>query len=172
MEPLNLPTRDDTCENMNFAFVADDAFALIENILEPFPMRNVTLNQRIFNDRLSRACRVVEKAFWILANRFHLFLTSINMSMHKIDIIVPCCCVLHNYLRQHSPAYITPPPRDPKTITLPSGSGIGGQESMEEVLTTLSSGHPRLPTLNARKCRLDYLNYFSRIGAVPWQSDM
>ncbi|XP_077306302.1 uncharacterized protein LOC143925721 [Lithobates pipiens] len=168
---LNLPTRDDTFENMNFVFVADDAFALSENVLKPFPMRNLTPDQRIFNYRLSRARRVVENAFGILANRFRLFLTSINMSIPKMDIIVLCCCVLHNYFCQHSPAYSTPSPRDPDTMAVPNVSGFGGQETME-VLTPLSSAHPRLPTLNARQCRLEYLNYFSGIGAVPWQSDI
>lgn len=86
-----MPTRDDTCENMNFVFVVDDTFALSENVLKLFPVRNLTRpDQRIFNYKLSRARRVVENAFRILANRFRLFLTSINMFMPKIDIIVLC----------------------------------------------------------------------------------
>jgi hypothetical protein len=34
---LALPKHDDTVGNMNFVFVADEAFALTENILKPFP---------------------------------------------------------------------------------------------------------------------------------------
>lgn len=165
---LNLPTRVDTFENMNFVFVADDAFALSDNVMKPFPMRNLTPEQRIYNYRLSRARRVVENAFGILANRFRIFLTSINIAMPKIDTIVLCCCVLHNYLRTHSTAYSTQSSRDPETMAGPS---FGVQDS-SEALTSLSSGHPRLPTLSARQCRVDYMNYFNGIGAVSWQSDI
>lgn len=37
-----LQTCNETLEGMNFVFVADDAFTLGEQLLKPFPMRNMT----------------------------------------------------------------------------------------------------------------------------------
>ena len=52
-----------------YFFVGDDAFALKEWMMNPFPFRGLDRKQRVFNYRLSRARRVVENAFGILANR-------------------------------------------------------------------------------------------------------
>ena len=48
-----------------YVIVADDAFAL-----KPYSQVGLTKERCIFNYRLSRARRVVENAFGILANRF------------------------------------------------------------------------------------------------------
>jgi hypothetical protein len=40
---------------MNFVSVADEAFALTENILKPFPRKDLTQEKQIFNYRLSCA---------------------------------------------------------------------------------------------------------------------
>lgn len=82
--------------------VADAAFSLSTHILKPYPFRNMTQEQRIFNYRLSRARRVVENAFDILANRFRVLLNVIPLRPGKATVITQACCALHNFLNQES----------------------------------------------------------------------
>ena len=52
-----------------YFLIGDDAFALKSWMMKPYSKREMTASERIFNYRLSRARRIVENAFDILANR-------------------------------------------------------------------------------------------------------
>ena len=72
---LNLP-QDSVVQgiegNVPFFVVADEAFSAKRNLIKPFCQRHLTIRNRIFNYRCSRARRVAENAFGILANRFRI----------------------------------------------------------------------------------------------------
>ncbi|XP_031351783.1 putative nuclease HARBI1 [Photinus pyralis] len=92
-----------------YVFIGDEAFALREDFLKPFSQKQLNSEKRIFNYRLSRCRRIVENAFGILAARFRLFHTAINMKLENIDKVVLACCALHNFLRESSSDYYSPP---------------------------------------------------------------
>jgi len=59
-----------------YLMVGDVAFALKTWLMKPLPLRNMTVDQRVFNYRLSRARGVIENTSGILANRFRCLLTT------------------------------------------------------------------------------------------------
>jgi DDE superfamily endonuclease len=91
-----LPNSHTMCPYM---IVADEAFPLKTYIMKPYARRGLTDEERVFNYRLSRARRVVENAFGILAHRFRVFLTPINSSTSSVTQIVLAAVLLHNFMK-------------------------------------------------------------------------
>ena len=65
-------------------------------MMKPYSKRHMTDPQRIFNYRLSRARRIVENAFGILAHRFKCPLTTLKQRPKMVASIVLACVCLHN----------------------------------------------------------------------------
>ena len=96
------PLPGDT-EDIPYFLVGDDAFALRTYMMKPYGNRDLTRKQRLFNYRLSRARRVVENAFGILANRFQVLLSTMLHEADTVRIIVKACVLLHNLMRTRYP---------------------------------------------------------------------
>lgn len=64
---------NNSTRNLPYVFVGDDSFLMGPNLLKPYSQTGLTKEKRIFNYRLSRARRLVESAFGILATRFGVF---------------------------------------------------------------------------------------------------
>lgn len=114
--------------SLPYTLVADDAFPLKGYIQKPFSQAGLTQERRIYNYRLSRARRIVENAFGILANRFRIFREPIPLQPEKVEVIVLACCCLHNYLRTETTACSVYTPRgsldyeDPKSHDVTPGA--------------------------------------------------
>jgi len=67
--------------------------------MKPYSLRSLNNEERIFNCRLSRARRVVENVFGILANRFQVLLTTMKHHPSTVKVIVKACIALHNPTR-------------------------------------------------------------------------
>lgn len=156
---LNIPAQS--------VFVADAAFPLQYNIMKPYPGTNLTLQQKIFNYRLSRARRIVENAFGILASRFRIFEKRIPNNPGNTMKITRTCCALHNWLRIKSSDYIEPGLADYEDIT--TGTIINGTWRQRRILG-LQNLEEEYTHENGSTIRDQYTHYFNGEGAVPWQT--
>lgn len=86
-----------------YFIVGDAAFALRTFMMKPFGARYLSHKERVFNYRLSRARRIVENAFGILAQRFQCLLTTMRQTPEHVTAIVIACCCLHNMLINDNP---------------------------------------------------------------------
>ena len=91
---------DENRKCLPFVIVGDEAFALSEHLLRPYPNRNLSVQQRIYNSVLTRARRMVECAFGILANKWRIFHRPLDVTPQFCDSIVKARCILHNFVRR------------------------------------------------------------------------
>ena len=169
---LNLPhaeTIQGIPTKIHYHIVADDAFPLSLNILKPYPQRNLDRQKMIYNYRLSRARRVVENAFGILANRFRVFLTTINLGPDKVtDAILAACC-LHNFMVEHNKhVYISACDVEETT----GRTNTDGDGRQDQTLVGMPATANRNASENAKKQRQELNVYFSSLGSVHWQDEM
>lgn len=152
----------------DYVIIGDDAFPLSLNVLKPFSRRNLSLTERVYNYRLSRARRVVENAFGILAARFRIFGKAIDLDL--MDLIVQCACALHNWLRTTSTAtYFERGSVDIEDTE----TGVihpGAWRSTNTPLPSLSTDRSKNTcSKKASDKRNNLAAYFMEAGSVPWQ---
>lgn len=150
----NLPG---TNVKMPFVIVGDEAFALQENLMKPFPRsQSLQDNEKaIYNYRLSRARRIVENAFGILCAQFRIFYSSINAKPETVDNIITATCILHNIMRNA---------RGSRSQRLNGEQ----QNFMDEIAPSISAAGGR-SDLAAQAIRDKFKVFFNGVGAVSWQ---
>ncbi|XP_045775412.1 putative nuclease HARBI1 [Maniola jurtina] len=154
--------------------VGDNAFPLKEYLLKPFPGNRLTSQQKIFNYRLSRARRIVENAFGILAARFRVFEKPMPYSPEKVVKIVKTCCALHNWLRQtelqNKQYEYTVDKENYEAGTIVPGNWRNEPESLGMQPLPISLSNRSSQRSIDRRER--YANYFVGSGSVSWQTRM
>ena len=155
---------------IHYHIIGDDAFPMSLALMKPYPHRHLEKEKRIYNYRLSRARRVVENAFGILANRFRVFHTLINLSPERVtDLLLAACC-LHNYLVDKNKSAYTSAcdVEDIQNHLINSGAW-----RRDPQLLAMSPCLDRNPVRSAKEQRQDLTTYFSSdSGSVPWQEQM
>jgi len=71
--------------------IGDEAFAFSEHVLRPYLNRNVSIQQRIYNYTLTKARRMVECVFDILANKLRIFHRPLAITPQFCNNIVKIC---------------------------------------------------------------------------------
>ena len=154
-----------------YAIVGDDAFALRSYLIKPYgrTRRVLTHAERIFNYRASRARRVVENAFGILANRWGCMLTTMKQHPKTVIAIVSACCILHNILRSQGLQRGLADEEDADHQVIPGSWRKGPAANMVD-------GHGERGnsgTQDAKEVREKLTEYYaSPAGQVPWQDRM
>lgn len=147
---------------MPFVIIGDEAFPLKTYLMRPYPGRQTTEEQQVFNYRLSRARRVVENAFGILAQRWRIYLRKIPLLPENAEKVVKATCILHNFLQVTG------------EVVEPIGAGqhVGIFDNPEAIHGIVRLAGSRAST-EAYNVRDRLKNYFtSPIGSVAWQTTM
>ena len=157
--------------------VADAAFPMTKYMMRPYPQRGLSDEKRIFNYRLSRARRVIENVFGIMAARWRILRKPICGKLENIDGLIQAICVLHNYLqrdnisrssdeRQYCPRGFVN--REAADGTLEEGDWralVGGSSALQPARNLGPNTHTR----TSAQVRLDLTEYFMNEGQVSFQ---
>lgn len=145
--------------------VGDEAFPLKTYLTRPYPEKGLSEDRKIFNYRLSRARRVVENTFGILAARWRIYHRRIQMHSKILDYVIKATCVLHNFLQQN-------------TTGIPGMDAVSSDESenpgsgMFQELRNQGRRHNNA-TIEAFSVREKFKEYFlSPTGQVEWQRNV
>lgn len=148
-------------EILPYVVVADDAFPLKENLIKPFPSRGLTKEERITNYRISRARRVSENAFGIMANRFRVFLSPMQLNPENVEKVTLAGCILHNFLREKKSDSVGDKNND-----------IGHQTVCDTPLRSFVVSGRNAHSNAAKEVRESFKRYFnSEKGSVSWQNN-
>lgn len=144
-----------------YVIVADDAFALKPYLMKPFNFRGQNIDERVFNLRLSRARRMIESVFGIMAAKFRLLRTTIELSEKNVQTCVLAICTLHNFLlKSDRPAYID------------SDMEIENVHELDVNEERSIPNEERNASNESKAIRERFKNYFvSSAGELDWQYD-
>jgi hypothetical protein len=153
-----------------YCLVGDEAFPLKPYLLRPYPGRGLTPEQDIFNYRLSRARRLIENTFGILASQWRVYRKPIIANPTSAIRIIQATVCLHNWLRkndiginQYVPGNMVDSDDSPNTRSWRSMEGCAFRD-----LTNCSSNTSARMCINIRN---EFCHFFNNEGSVPWQYD-
>ena len=181
-DSMPLPGRT---KNVPFFIVGDDAFPLKPYLMKPYPFRKVNSvnddaalderrKQRIFDYRLSRARRISENAFGILATRFRVFYTAMRLSPKHATTVTLAAIALHNFLMTKRDQAFVPTgymdQEDRRTGAVIPGEwrNVAQQNLLDDVRITPANRYGQ----RAADIRDEIKEYVNNEGQVPWQENL
>ena len=169
--PSDCPLPGTSSPILPHVIVGDEVFPLKKYLMRPFPGRFLPENLAVYNYRLSRARRIIENSFGILAAQWRIFRRPIIAHRGNVTWFTKAAIALHNFLRTLEPSSYCPSgfvdneDRDGNVI---SGSWRTEEDNtgMQPIHQAGSNNH----THTAANIQEEYMKYFnSSNGAVSWQ---
>jgi len=149
--------------------LGDDGFPLRKNLLKPYPKNRTTPEERIFNYRLSRARLVVENAFGILAARWRIFHSVIEVDIQLIKLIIRTAVILHNFtIARNDWNGITTDNEENGRFTEGNWRTIAEADNGMIGIRRQGSNNRTLEAVDVRNSFKDYFS--SQEGSVVWQN--
>ena len=167
--PLNIPVPcplPGRTTEVPFVLVGDEAFPLSKFMLKPFPSKNLTVEHRIANYRISRA----------MGNRWRCFRSPFSLPPCKVQQITLAVLTLHNWLRADATSRnIYSPPtlidrEDPEAGEVTAG--LWRTNTPTDSFLDLRSSSSRNYTNEAKGMREEFTSWFNNEGDLPWQRKM
>lgn len=145
-----------------YVIIADDAFALKTYMMKPYNFRGQDIGQRVFNYRLSRARRMIESVFGLMATKFRVLRSTIELREANVKTCVLAICTLHNFLlASDRNSYI---------------QSLDDEEEIDDAQSDLDQtpqNVDRNASVEAKNVREKLKDYFiSETGQVSWKYDM
>lgn len=105
----NLFDPADSIEGFTPYLVGDKGYPILPWLITPYrdlPNGRRSVQESLFNRKLSRARSVVENAFGILKQSFRELHSASDLHVTLLPDVVVCCCILHNLLLGQSAAEV------------------------------------------------------------------
>lgn len=150
---------------LSYCIVGDEAFPLKKYLMRPFPGKFLSMDKRIFNYRLSRARRIVENAFGILAAKWRIFRRPMALKIDTADKVVQAACCLHNFVRSREGIA-----RGQLDHENNDGIVEPGNWRQNEIGWSNLARRGNNSTREAMEMREQFKQYFNEEGRVPWQN--
>ena len=154
-----------------YFLVEDEIFQLKAWLMRPYPGKLVE-QERVFNYRLSRARRVIENCFGILAARWRIFSTPIEASVVNAERYTLACISLHNYLRQTNNPFYCPN----SFVDCEDSTGDIKEGEWRKIVTERNGALANLSNVGGSHYKEDKFNmccclmrYLNGEGRVDWQ---
>ena len=154
---------------MPYFILVEDVLPLRSWLLKPYSHRGLSNEERIFNYRLSRARRVVENTFGILAHRWRCLLGTMQQSPDRAKVIVMAAMSLHNLMRMRYPHL----QNNDLDMEDEDGRQIPGAWRDGEVLRDVDQAvGGNVANREGKKVRVYLKHYYNNVGSVHWQQNM
>ncbi|KAJ8914321.1 hypothetical protein NQ315_011308 [Exocentrus adspersus] len=173
---LNVPSSELISDRLlPYVIVADEAFQLTHFMLRPYPGRSYAIldvSKQVFNYRHSRARRIIENTFGILAAKWRIYRKPMICDVSTAENIVKSTVCLHNFINKNDREgqYVAPGYVDYENS---SGDVIHGawrkELQNENALRNISRTGANTFGRNAGHVRDMFAEYFCNEGAIPWQ---